>query len=296
MITYEGTVPPVIFIIGQVILTNPVVFPVCILGIYFLLFKTEGKPYRIFCWIFLIPFAIFLLMRSRIDRVAPAYPVLIASGSMMTELLINKINKDWLKSVVISLLMIGGIFSFIIFLPVFPPSTLYEYSKKVVVRNNKSAYPIVPMGAFFLYYQFFTDRLGWESMVEDVATVYNRLPEKDKEKAVIFASNYGEAGAIELFGSKYNLPMVISLHNNYRLWGYGNATGDLVISIGVGKEMLNTVFETVEESGVIHKCDDCMDDENNLPVYICRKTKIPLKELWKIENRDIILPSINTGA
>ena len=85
--------------------------------------------------------------------------------------------------------------------------------------------------------------------------------------------------------------MVISAHNNYRLWGYGNATGDLVISIGVRKDVLNAVFEKVEESGVIHTCDYCMDYENNLPIYICRKTKVPVKELWQTINREI-LPSI----
>ena len=118
-------------------------------------------------------------------------------------------------------------------------------------------------------------------MVKNVATVYHRLPDRDKEKAVIFASNYGEAGAIEFYGSKYNLPMVISGSGNYWLWGYGNTTGDLMISIGIDKEILSAFFEKVEDSGIIHTCNDCMNYENTLSIYICRKIKIPLKEVWR---------------
>jgi len=210
-IYYEGATPPLIFMAAQIILTNPVVFPIWLLGIIFLFLRTEGKPYRVFGWMFLIPFVFFLLMKSRVDRVAPAYPILIASGSIMTEIFINKINKDWLKGFIISLLIIGGILSFVISLPIFPPKVLSEYTK------NRG---------MFIYHQFFADRLGWESMVEDVATVYNRLPEKDKEKAVIFTLNYGEAGAIELFGHKYNLPW---LFRHIIITGYGDTVTRQVI-------------------------------------------------------------------
>ena len=40
---------------------------------------------------------------------------------------------------------------------------------------------------------------GWPEMVAAVARVYNRLPPEDRLRCAIYASNYGEAGAIELF-------------------------------------------------------------------------------------------------
>ena len=282
--THNATTLPFMFVMIQIIAINPLVFPICLLGIIFLFFKTEGKPYRVFGWMFLIPFVFFLLMKTnRPDRVAPVYPILIASGSIMIELWINKINKDWLKSTIVSILIIGGIFSFSLSLPILPPKALFGYGKTIGLRNQeygKRGIPITPVYNI-IYKQLCAYRLGWESMVADVATVYDRLPDKDKKKAVIFAGNNGEAGAIEFFRSKYNLPMVISGHLNYWLWGYGKATGDLMISIGVGKDILNAIFEKVEESGVIHTCDYCLYYENNLPIYICRKIKFPIKEIWQ---------------
>lgn len=283
--TNNATTLPFAFIMIQIIGINPVVFPICLLGIVFLFFKTEGKPYRVFGWMFLITFVFFLLMKTnRPDRVAPVYPILIASGSIMIELWINKMNKDLLKSAIISILIIGGIFSFSLSLPILPPKALFEYCKTIGLRNQEyeeREIPIIPVIYNLIYTQVSAYRLGWESMAADVATAYDRLPDKDKEKAVIFTGNNGEAGAIEFFGSKYNLPLVISGHLNYWLWGYGKATGDLIISIGVGKDILNALFETVEESGVIHSCDYCLYYENNLPIYICRKIKFPMKEVWQ---------------
>jgi len=286
IITYYSTTRPLAFITIQMIALNPLVFPVFLSGIIFLFLKTEGKPYRVFGWMFLIPFLYFLFMKiNRPDRLAPVYPILISGGSVMIELWINKLNKNWIKQFIISILIIGGIISFSLSLPILPPEMLSGYNRAIGLSNQEIGDEgMRPMSIISqqIYHQMFFDRLGWESMAGDVAAVYNKMPDKDKKEAVILAGNYGEASAIEFYGTRYNLPVVISTHYNYWLWGFHDATGDLMISIGVDKKILNALFEKVEESGIIHTCDYCMDNEKNLPVYICRKIKIPMKELWRI--------------
>ena len=39
-------------------------------------------------------------------------------------------------------------------------------------------------------------------------------------ETVVFARNYGEAGALEYYAETYPLPRVISTHNSYWFWGY----------------------------------------------------------------------------
>jgi len=281
----DGTVAtPVLMLIPIVAFAlNPLVFPICLLGIVYLFFKTEGKPYRVFGWMFLLSFVFFITMdMSRIDRVAPVYPILIASGSIMLELWIKKIHKDWLKPFIISILLIGGIFSFLVSLPIFPPKVLHEYAKSIELRSQEyeGSGKTLLMSTIHMHHKLFAVRLGWEAMVKDVASVYNRLSEQDKEKAVILSLDHAEAGAIEFFGSKYNLPMIISTRLNYRIWGYGNATGDLMIVIGSNKDVLDLFFEKVELSGIIHACDYCFYYKENIPIYICRKLKIPIFDLF----------------
>ena len=47
-------------------------------------------------------------------------------------------------------------------------------------------------------------------MAATVARVYNSLPPDVRARTAIFAQNYGQAGAIDLFGPKYGLPPAIA--------------------------------------------------------------------------------------
>ena len=94
-----------------------------------------------------------------------------------------------------------------------------------------------------------------------------------------FTSNYGEAGAIDFFGKKYGLPKAISGHNNYWLWGPGNYTGEIVITVGESLEDVKKTFDQVELGATVVS-EYAMPYESDLPVYICRKPKVSLPEVW----------------
>jgi hypothetical protein len=50
------------------------------------------------------------------------------------------------------------------------------------------------------------ETIGWPELVRSVARVYQGLPASQRETAVIFTENYGEAGSIDRFGPAYGLP------------------------------------------------------------------------------------------
>ncbi len=127
--------------------------------------------------------------------------------------------------------------------------------------------------------QHFADRFGWENLVATVAGVYHSFPPQERSRACIFTGNYGEAGAIDFFGSKYGLPGAISGHNSYHVWGPGDCTGEILISVGVPRSDLETAFQDVEQKDTV-RCEYCMPDEDNLPVYVCRDPKVSLREVW----------------
>jgi hypothetical protein len=127
--------------------------------------------------------------------------------------------------------------------------------------------------------QQFADRFGWQDMVTTVAGVYSALPQEEQAKSCILAGNYGEAGAIDFFGGAYGLPKAISGHNNYYIWGPGGCSGDVIISVGVPLERLQAVFSDVEEVDLV-KCEYCMPDENNLPVYVAQDPESSFEEAW----------------
>ena len=112
-------------------------------------------------------------------------------------------------------------------LPVFPVETFLKYQDFIGFKpatEEKGKLGKLP--------QQYADMFGWENMVATVAKVYNSLSPEEKQKCVIGASNYGEAGAIDFFGKKYGLPHAISGHNNYWIWGPGEKPGEIAIIVG----------------------------------------------------------------
>jgi hypothetical protein len=127
--------------------------------------------------------------------------------------------------------------------------------------------------------QHFADRFGWENMVATIARAHGGLPPEEQSKSCILTGNYGEAGAIDFFGPRYSLPKAISGHNNYYIWGPGDCSGEVVISVGVPPSALEAVFEDVEQADTV-QCEYCMPDEDNLPVYVSRSPKESLQDIW----------------
>ncbi|MCA1717478.1 MAG: glycosyltransferase family 39 protein [Actinobacteria bacterium] len=127
--------------------------------------------------------------------------------------------------------------------------------------------------------QPFAFREGWEDLAETVARVHRALPEEEREESCVLAGDFGEAGALDLFGPRYGLPQVISGHNNFYLWGPGGCTGEVVISVGVPLEKLQEVFGSVEQADTV-ECEYCMPKQDDLPVYVARDSKLPFEEAW----------------
>ena len=106
------------------------------------------------------------------------------------------------------------------------------------------------------------------------------MPPEDRARAGILAGNYGEAGAIDLFGEAHGLPRAISPHNSYWLWGPGEADGRCLIVIGVGQKRLSKVCVALEEAARARH-PHAVRYENDLPIFICRGFRRPVAELWR---------------
>ena len=78
------------------------------------------------------------------------------------------------------------------------------------------------------------------------AGAYNSLPPDVRLRTPVFGQNYGQAGAIDLFGPKYGIPegSAISGHQSYYLWGPHGYTGESVIVMAERPERLAEIFTT----------------------------------------------------
>jgi len=121
--------------------------------------------------------------------------------------------------------------------------------------------------------------LGWRDQVMAVAEVFQGLPDVDRERAVILASNYGEAGAIDFYGPVLGLPKAVAFVGTYWLYGPGDKAGDVVVSIGFSMEELDGFFADVRPVRQLgHPFG--VAEERKLTIHVARRPYRTLQEVW----------------
>jgi len=248
--------------------------PIWLAGLAFFFVAKAGKPYRLFGWVYVSILALFLLTRGKPYYLAPAYLFLLAGGAVAVEAFIRKRNWNWLKPASIALLLVGGMIAVPFVLPILPVETYLRYQDFMGVKpavEEKGKQGKLP--------QQYADMFGWENMAATVAKVYNTLSPEEKQECVIGASNYGEAGAIDFFGKKYGLPHSISSHNSYWFWGPGEKPGEVLIVVGGNPQDYHRMYEDVQQAATV-VCENARPLETNLPVYLCRRPKMTLQQVW----------------
>jgi hypothetical protein len=133
-------------------------------------------------------------------------------------------------------------------------------------------------------FEIFSEQLGWEELVDTVAGVYNSLPAAERSRAGIYAGNYGEAAAINLYGPSRGLPEAISGINTYWLRGYGTPPPETLIVVGEALENARGYFESCEfATGPITNRYGVENEESSRypGVLVCRGLRLPWPEFWE---------------
>lgn len=264
---------PVGFLFAQFMGTNPGTVPVWATGLLALFFWRSLRRYRFLGWIYVVAFAVFVVQKSKAYYLAPAYPALWAAGAVALEAWWQKPRVAWARPAAAGLIAVTGIATAPLVIPVLPVEALIAYQSALRVSGPREEVH----GAAVLD-QLFADRFGWESMAEAVAGEYNLLTQEERASCVILASNYGEAGAIEYYGRRYDLPAVISAHNNYYLWAPEDVTAEVFILIGFNSGEVAIFFESVELKGWVLS-PYAMPYENNLRILVARGLKVPFVQV-----------------
>jgi hypothetical protein len=267
-------VSPWEYIWQQTLLTLPLAAPIWIAGLWFLLLDPLGKKYSVLDWAYFTVLLEMLILHGKIYYLAPAYVMLLAAGSVWIELRLVPRVGAWLRPTIAVPLLIGGVIAAPLAIPILPVEAAIRYTRfwdvqAIHVEN-------VPQGELPV---LFADMFGWQEQVRAVARVYHALPGSERAQTAVLAYNYGEASAIDYFGSKLGLPQAISGHNQYGLWGPGAMTGQVAVAIGFTEGQLRQFYDEVTpEASVSPKY--AIPEESRLTVFVCRRPKKSLQESW----------------
>lgn len=264
---------PLQFLLQQMFALNPLAAPIWLAGLAWFLAGKDGRRYRVLGIAFVALMVEMLVLHGRVYYPAPAYPMLLAGGAVALERWSAARGRRVLRAAYAAVLVLAGAILAPFSLPCLPPQTFVRYARLTHLNQPRiENHRLGPLP------QLLADRFGWPEMAAEVARIYHSLPPADRARAAIFAQNYGQAGAIDLFGPRLGLPNAISGHLTYWYWGARGATGDVVIVLDDNRATLERLFGDVELAGHVHH-PYAMPSES-FDIYVCRQPRVSLAELW----------------
>lgn len=267
---------PLGLLANVLLILNLVNLPLVIAGLYFYFRAPAGKPYRALGWAFVALYVLFTVINAKAYFIGPAFPLLLAPGAVIFERARLTHRARWINPTYFAALVLSGLFFAPVAMPLLPPATYASHYAFLTALGNGGAGQASGQTPFP---QYLADRFGWDAMTAQVARVYDGLPASERAQACIYTQNYGEASALDFFGPRDHLPPAISGHNNFYLWGPGNCSGQVLITVNIPQSDLLKSYGSVVAAGTI-SCQYCEDYENGAPLYIAMRPKFSVRNVW----------------
>lgn len=252
------------FLIEQLyVCANPVTILLWVRGLIALFTSPRLQRFRILGWIAVVTFVLFVLAHGRSYYAGPLYPMLFAAGATEFDHAVDRSpRRRWAYAITMVAFVIGlAVLPFA--LPLAPVgSRLFKIASKM---NGD-----------------FVEELGWPELTREVARIWFSIPPAERAHTAIYCSNYGEAGAVDLYGPVLGLPQAISGINSYWERGYGSVPPQTVIVLGASKSGLEKRFDSVVVAGHTPNPYHVENEEtsDHPDIFVCRGLRGTWQELW----------------
>lgn len=239
--------------------------PLWLAGLWRLTFARDGARHRILAYLYLVPLVLLMLASARAYYLAPAYPMLFAAGAVAGVQWLSGLRPRaaaWARGVAAGVLVLAFVTTAAIALPLAPiGSPGWRLSR--AAHDN------------------FAEQVGWPELVAQVAIAYRSLPPQERVRTAILANNYGEAGAINLYGKRHGLPPAISEVNSYWYRGYGDPPPTTVIVLGDDAEGISDAPADCTLAGRVRIPHGVENEESGHPdIYVCRNLRFDWAKTW----------------
>jgi len=234
---------------------NPALLPLAVAGAAWM---WRSGTFRALAWTAILVELLFFAVGRKPYYPAPIYPLLYAAGAVWLERWVGSrlAQGAWAAAAAgVAVLLLP------ILLPVVPAG--------VPARSRLlQAQPV--LGELY----------DWPDLARQTAATYAALPSSDRRGAMILASNYSEAGALDLYGPALDLPAVVSPHLTYYYWAPARMDPGVVIAVGYPRQDLERLFADVSQVGTIGNPYGLDNHPGEIQVFVCRSPRRPLWQAW----------------
>ncbi len=244
----------------QFLLIGPLLAPLWLGGLWWLLRRPEARLYRPLGLAYVV-----LLVTALVTGAKPYYTMglllaLLGAGGVVAE--------GWLRdrrgrqlALGLAIALSAGVAA-LITLPLVPVEDVHGTP---IPDINEDA----------------IETIGWPAFAATVGRVWSELSQSERSTAVVYASNYGEAGAIARYGRGYGIPRAYSGHNAF--WRFGRPPDGArpIIVVGYrGPQALRGDFSGCVLSARIDNGVELDNEEQGAPIWTCATTTERWSRLW----------------
>lgn len=270
-------IDPFKFIV-QLFITHASTLVIWLSGLIYLFFSKSNKRYVFLAYSFIIVVAILLALNGKVYYSFGAFPMLFAAGGICLQKVLGAMATP-VKYAAITLILAPSLLLVPIVIPILPfGSTLrfFEYTSSTGLEfpvrwEDQKTHATT---------QDYADMLGWEEMAKHVKTAYQKIPKEERSKTTVIAGNYGQAGAIQHFSKKYDLPDPVSLSSSFALWAPDSIQTKYVIFIDEDIEKIGAAYQTKIEIG---KVENPYAREKGTVIYLLSDPLVDVNGFYQSE-------------
>jgi hypothetical protein len=188
-------------------------------------------------------------------------PEVLAAGSVAAEHWIARAHRPRLRTAAVAAAPLAGLVLMPVYLPVAPVTDVHSLPSSAQHLSNLG------------------DTIGWPQLVSAVAAQDAALARAGQPPTSIFTGAYGEAGALDVLGSGYRLPPVLSGHNAYWMWGPGQAS-DRTVLVADALQQLGPYFASCRLLATVNPPYNVQNDWTDLQIGVCTGPVAGWNALW----------------
>jgi hypothetical protein len=129
----------------------------------------------------------------------------------------------------------------------------------------------------------FREEIGWTDLAQTVARLYQSLPAEEQAHTGILTGNYGEGGALNLYGPGLGLPRAMAGTNSFWYRGYTEPPPETVIVVGFDLDEAEELFSSCRVAAKNANSFNVINEESrdHPDILVCQHLRETWPEFWQ---------------
>ncbi|MGI8433361.1 MAG: ArnT family glycosyltransferase [Nocardioidaceae bacterium] len=249
---YGGTGERIFYVVQQLILFSPLAGVLWVFGLVQLFRRPQLGWARPVAIAYVVIFVLFAVTAGKGYYVAGILPALAAAGCVV-------LAERWSRRRLVAAGAALAVAAFVAWPAALPllPATTFGDSVYASIGEDQ------------------LETIGWPAFVATISAVVESLPPGQQASVVVYASNYGEAGALDYYGAP---APVFSGHNGWRAWGPPDEGAAPVVVVGLDDPSQD--FRGCIPAATIDNGLGVDNEEQGKTVWLCAAPRAGWSHAW----------------